>query len=81
MIEFNYACQMKTPDKMIAVVLEKEMMSNRKLWRGPVGAMMGNRLYLDMTFDFDDTEVLNEKVRELIERIADIVDDDHQPLL
>jgi hypothetical protein len=56
-------------------------MSNRKLWRGPVGAMMGNRLYLDMTFDFDDTEVLNEKVRELIERIADIVDDDHQPLL
>lgn len=46
-VEFNYASNMKT-DKMIAVVMEPEMLDQTK-WRGPVGSRLGGSLFVDFT--------------------------------
>ena len=72
-IEFNYACQMKKPEKMLVVVFEKDLVADRLHWKGPLGAIFGTRLFVDMSFDFEgeqNSEMLfNAKMDELVVRL------------
>ena len=70
-VEFQYAFNRLGPQKMIPVVMESELMDTKK-WFGVIGATLGSRLYVDMTGDLDDVEILFSKTKQLHKHILEI---------
>jgi hypothetical protein len=66
-LEFNYAYNRKGPDLMIPLVME-EACSTPSSWDGPVGAILGSKLYQkftdDKNFDFDLRRLHGEVLRQ-----------------
>jgi hypothetical protein len=72
-IEFNYAFDKLGPQRMIAVVLDPELLDTKK-WRGSLGAALGSQLYMNMAnCDLEDEEVLMSKVKELQGYITNVI--------
>jgi hypothetical protein len=70
-IEFNYAVGTKKPEKMVAVVMEKEMRDTSQ-WRGPLRAALGNSLYVDFSDEAEEKFEANclNLLREITGRIT-----------
>ena len=64
-MEFLYATRAKSVDKMVVVVMEPELRDST-LWFGPVGALLGGELYIDMS----DPARFSAAVKELRDRIV-----------
>lgn len=64
-LEFNFACQQKTGNKMVSVVME-ERARDTKYWFGPVGMTLGSRLYVDMVDDSKFEENMNNLYNEIL---------------
>ena len=63
-MEFLYSHRKKSVSRMIPVVLELEL-RDTTLWTGPVGAILGGELFVDMT----TMERFEEAIEELRDRI------------
>jgi alpha-tubulin suppressor-like RCC1 family protein len=68
-MEFMYAKRQKK--QMIVVVLEPEL-KDTSLWTGPVGALLGGELYIDLSFmstlsETKDVVVWQEKIHDVIQ--------------
>eukprot|EP00299_Pterocystis_sp_00344_P018735 c9343_g1_i2.p1 GENE.c9343_g1_i2~~c9343_g1_i2.p1 ORF type:complete len:541 (+),score=109.09 c9343_g1_i2:39-1625(+) len=66
--EFDYAIQRKGPKLMIPVVLE-ESMQDVKLWKGPVGMILGGQLYVRL-WDSDINTGVDKLIAEIETRRA-----------
>lgn len=64
---FNYCADRKTNARMVAVVLDAEMLSSR-VWRGEVGLVLGRKPFVDMTGDLTDHDYVHAQC-ELLYRI------------
>lgn len=70
--EFNYAVNILGPQKMIAVVMEKEM---RKTWTKALGGALNSKLYIDMSDDFGNMDAFNTKIEEIYNNVAYVIGD------
>ena len=62
-LEFHFAYRRKV--QLVAVVMEKELLDVTK-WDGPLGMMLGGKLYVDMCGNFDDQSYFDAKISELV---------------
>ena len=72
--EFSHAVRQLGPQKMVPVVMEKEM-RNSMAWKGIVGANLGGLLYVDMCDIVEGTAAFEAKVQEIADRVKAIVGD------
>lgn len=63
-LEFDYAARTKTSEKMIAVVMEKDMRDTSK-WKRSVGIILGGKMFIDMSGEFNEKNYLNQKMKYL----------------
>ena len=63
-LEFDYAATTKTSEKMIAVVMEKDMRDTSK-WKRSVGIILGGKMFVDMSGEFNEKNYLNQKMKYL----------------
>lgn len=63
-LEFDYAARTKTSEKMIAVVMEKDMRDTSK-WKRSVGIILGGKMFIDMSGEFNKKNYLNQKMKYL----------------
>ncbi|KAH9259560.1 hypothetical protein BASA81_001981 [Batrachochytrium salamandrivorans] len=68
LFEFNYATLHKS-NKMIAVVMEKEMLDQTE-WKGIVGGTFGRVLYIDYTSEDKFASACNELAKAIAGKIA-----------
>ncbi|KAH9254039.1 hypothetical protein BASA81_007914 [Batrachochytrium salamandrivorans] len=66
--EFNYASTTMLR-KMIAVVMDEEMLDHTE-WKGPVGARLGNALYIDYTSEDKFESACSELAKAIAGKIA-----------
>lgn len=72
-MEFNYGFDHLGPQRMVAVVMEPDLLDCKK-WPGSLGAALGSQLYMNMaTCDLDDEEVLVSKTKELQKYISGVI--------
>jgi len=71
-LEFHYASMRKTAAKMVPVVMEERMLNARN-WDGPVGMVLGPRLYVDMSGDLSNSDYLEQKIDELYAAVRRVV--------
>lgn len=64
--EFNYATTKKSSALMIPVVMEPDMRSPGE-WDGSIGFELSRLLYCDMCFDFSNSQLVEQKVGELVD--------------
>ena len=67
-LEFDYAARTKTSEKMIAVVMEKDMRDTSK-WKRSVGIILGGKMFIDMSGEFNEKNYLNQKMKYLQEEL------------
>ena len=67
-LEFDYAARTKTNSKMIAVVMEHNMCDTSK-WKRSVGMLLGGKMFIDMSGDFEEKNYLNQKMKLLQEEL------------
>lgn len=67
--EFKHAFNKKGSECMIPIVMEASMRSQRK-WSGELGAALGSSLFIDFSEAFNDDAIFDQKMKELITRIA-----------
>ena len=67
-LEFDYAARTKTSEKMIAVVMEKDMRDTSK-WKRSVGIILGGKMFIDMSGEFNEKNCLNQKMKYLQEEL------------
>lgn len=70
-LEFDYSLRRKSPDKMIACVMEPACFDT-SLWHGAVGMTLGGRLYIDLSKD-DDAGFL-AGIKKLVDEICKVTD-------
>jgi hypothetical protein len=70
-LEFKYAVRRKGPEKMLVVVMDPDLL-NPSTWVGPVGAVLGDMLYINYSKDEllssaakNLKDMINRKVAEL----------------
>ena len=66
-MEFQYAMRRQGRDRIIVVVMEHELLDCRK-WFGPIGALLGDTLYIDSTKNETAAQVASEIQREIVKR-------------
>ena len=66
--EFQYASKVKTPARMVPVVMEK---SARDLapWLGLVGINLGGEMYVDMSGDMENKTYLSQQMKLLLRQL------------
>ena len=66
--EFQYASKVKTPARMVPVVMEK---STRDLtpWSGLVGINLGGEMYVDMSGDMENKTYLSQQMELLLKQL------------
>ena len=66
--EFQYASKVKTPARMVPVVMEK---SARDLtpWSGLVGINLGGEMYVDMSGDMENETYLSQQMKLLLRQL------------
>ena len=52
---------------MLAIVMEPQVKLGK--WSGPVGMTLGKTLFIDLSFDFADTDRFRKGMDELLARI------------
>ena len=67
-IEFQYAFNRLGPQKMVAVVLERELRDTKR-WSGHIGAALGSHLYIDMVDALDNAEVMESQAKKLLDLV------------
>ena len=70
--EFKHSLKQLTPKKMLGVVMEKEMLDDRK-WTGSFGMNLAGRIFVDFSGDLDDQRYLSTKIGELKRRIEELL--------
>jgi GTPase SAR1 family protein len=83
-IEFSHATFQKGPQKMISIVMEKEMRNTRD-WKGPIGAALQKHIYYDFSeIDFlslssspldleDENSEFKKKIDKLVKEISEMI--------
>ena len=72
-MEFHHCVRKLTQEKMICVIMDKEMLGDQK-WDGVLGITMGGRIYVDMSGDLTCSQYLADKVKELRKNMDLILD-------
>ena len=63
-LEFEYAASKKTKERMVAVVLESEMLDTSQ-WIRSIGLQLCNKIYVDMTGDLNNQTYLSQQINLL----------------
>ena len=66
--EFAYAVQQLGPQRMVPVVMEKEMRNTRE-WKGILGANLGGLLYVDMSDIVQGSDLFYTRVGEIRDKV------------
>ena len=66
--EYHRAVQQRTPENMLCVIMEEEMMDQRK-WVGPLKEDLCNTLFVTMHKDFNDEKYLKQQMDELVDQL------------
>ena len=67
-LEFDYAVKKKSPAKMLAVGMEKDMCDSDK-WTKTVGIIFAKKLFIDMSGDLHDQNYFRQKIELLKNRL------------
>ena len=71
-LEFNYATNRKSANKMVAVVME-ERMRNTNNWVGELGMVLGPRLYVDCCGNLDETAYYEKTIDEIFAAVIKVI--------
>ena len=66
--EFQYASKVKTPARMVPVVMEKSM-RDLAPWLGLVGINLGGEMYVDMSGDMENKTYLSQQRKLLLRQL------------
>ena len=66
--EFQYASKVKTPARMVPVVMEKSM-RDLAPWLGLVGINLGGEMYVDMSGDMKNKTYLSQQMKLLLRQL------------
>ena len=66
--EFQYASKVKTPARMVPVVMEKSM-RDLAPWLGLVGINLGGEMYVDMSGDIENKTYLSQQMKLLLKQL------------
>ena len=70
-LEFMHAARVKTSTNIIVVVMENRMLDTNK-WKGVIGMYLAGKLYVDLSEDLNDIDLIKERMRMLCNELKGI---------